>query len=273
VSDPVPNGHFAGTLRADRAVGGIFLAETEYQARMRVPAHAHEHALCTIVLSGAMIEQRGARQVRCETGALIYHPSDEPHAHEFCAGMSRCFVVQFGAPWSDRMRALEVRQPSAPLDLRRGRANWLAGELYREFRSPDTAATLAIEGFALAMLSEIARSSERRERGARPGWLLRVVDMLHESGAATPQLAVLAEAAGVHPTHLARTFRRYYGCTLGQYVRRLRIEAARGELLAGKKPLSRIALEAGFADQAHFTRAFKALTGQTPGAYRREAAR
>jgi AraC-like DNA-binding protein len=68
--------------------------------------------------------------------------------------------------------------------------------------------------------------------------------------------------------HLARAFREHYGCSIGEYVRRLRIEAACEELSRANKPLSAIAAAAGFYDQAHFTNVFKAHVGVTPGQFR-----
>jgi AraC family transcriptional regulator len=68
---------------------------------------------------------------------------------------------------------------------------------------------------------------------------------------------------------LARTFRRQRGESVGDCVRRLRVESARRLLEDGRQPLSEVALAAGFADQSHFTRVFRRLTGMTPGEYRR----
>jgi AraC family transcriptional regulator len=52
-------------------------------------------------------------------------------------------------------------------------------------------------------------------------------------------------------------------------VRRLRIEEAARRFAAGAVPLVEVALDAGFADQAHFSRVFKQVTGLTPGEYRK----
>ena len=82
--------------------------------------------------------------------------------------------------------------------------------------------------------------------------------------------AELAALAEVHPVSVVRAFRRHTGLTPGAYVRRLRLEAAARALLAGGEPIAQVALEAGFASQAHFTRAFSAHFGRPPGAFRRE---
>ena len=87
-----------------------------------------------------------------------------------------------------------------------------------------------------------------------------------------PSLAELAAGVGVHPVTLARAFRRTFGCTIGEYLRRLRIERAAEQLATGTQPLAEIALAAGFADQSHFSNVFRRRVGMSPSAYRREVA-
>ena len=79
----------------------------------------------------------------------------------------------------------------------------------------------------------------------------------------------LAAHAGVHPSHLARSFRRHLGCSPGAYLRRLRLERACEALAETRASILAIALEAGFSGQAHFTRAFHRTMGLPPGAYRK----
>ena len=108
-----------------------------------------------------------------------------------------------------------------------------------------------------------ARSSERRASGGGPPWLRRVVAILHDSGMA-PRLGELAAEGGVHPAHLTRTFRRFYGSTPGEYARNVRLCRAIVLVRTSRQPIGRIAIEAGFFDQSHFTRWVKRKTGMTP---------
>lgn len=264
------DGHFVGSLRSTRQVSGLTLAETEYASGLHVPAHAHEHALCCLVLEGSFTERSGTRSVQCAPGSLIFHPQDEPHAHDFHRTGGRCFNIQFGSIWVERMERFGLRQPDSPADLHRGKPGWLAGQLYQEFCTEDSASMLSIEGFALALLGEISRSGSTGERSsAKPGWLRKAVEHLHAHFLEPLSLTEIARTVEIDPSHLARTFREHYGCTMSEYVRRLRIDLARKELLTGSRPLSEIAYSTGFTDQAHFSRVFKELTGLTPGAFRK----
>jgi AraC family transcriptional regulator len=78
----------------------------------------------------------------------------------------------------------------------------------------------------------------------------------------------LAAEAGVHPVHLSRTFRRFRGRTLGDYLQELRVRHVCQGLADADRPLVDLSLDAGFTDQSHCTRVFKRLTGMTPGVFR-----
>jgi AraC-like DNA-binding protein len=96
--------------------------------------------------------------------------------------------------------------------------------------------------------------------------LLRARDLLHASQGGAVSLDDLAAAAGLSKFHLLRAFAKRFGVPPHTYHTQLRIAAARS-LLANGLPISRVALEAGFADQSHLTRHFARNVGVTPGAY------
>ena len=127
---------------------------------------------------------------------------------------------------------------------------------------------MGTEELVLEMLAELGGIRAQERERHTPRWLARVRDELHARYEEVIRVHDLADEAGVHPVHLARVFRRRHGCTVGNYVHRLRIEHACGALGDSKASLSSIALETGFSDQAHFTRRFKELTGMSPGRYR-----
>ena len=97
--------------------------------------------------------------------------------------------------------------------------------------------------------------------------------MVIEHFSETLKLTQIAAEVGVHPVYLATAFRQKFGVTVGEFVRRLRIEHACAELKKEDLPLSAIALQAGFADQSHFSKVFKSYVGMTPREYRSRRSR
>jgi AraC family transcriptional regulator len=115
-----------------------------------------------------------------------------------------------------------------------------------------------------------------RPRSAGPGGLeeerLRRVLLhveTHLQGAL--RLEELASVAGTSRAHFARQFRRSTGHSPHQYVLRCRIELARQLLRHTDLPIGEIALRAGFVDQSHLNRRFRAELGLTPGLFAQQA--
>src|SRR5574341_1998626 len=101
-----------------------------------------------------------------------------------------------------------------------------------------------------------------------PRWLQQARELLHGRFMEHLTLAEVAHNVGVHPVHLAQAFHKSYQCTVGDYVRQLRVEYACRELASSETPIVEIALAAGFCDQSHFTRTFKRCIGVAPSQYR-----
>jgi len=172
-------------------------------------------------------------------------------------------------------RAEAIRPYSAVLAQRRslqgGPAETIARRLQEELRSPDDAALLAIEGLLLELVATVSRIEPDTPPRRTSLWLETARDLIHADPTSRISLAGLAEAVGVHPITLARGFRASYGCSVGTYVRRLKVELAGRWLTDTDLPLAEIALAAGFCDQSHFSNLFRRIIGVTPSHYRRQA--
>jgi AraC-like DNA-binding protein len=82
-------------------------------------------------------------------------------------------------------------------------------------------------------------------------------------------LAELAGALRVSPHHLSRLFGAATGHTISRHRTRLRVRAALERLAEGERNLAGLAVDLGFVDQSHLTRAVRDETGHTPAALRR----
>jgi AraC-like DNA-binding protein len=110
--------------------------------------------------------------------------------------------------------------------------------------------------------------ARRPAASAEPRGVDRAREYIHAHYRDAISLEELADVAGVSKYHLVRTFRAAVGAPPHRYQQCLRLTRSLLMLRRGT-PLSAIAYELGFADQSHFTRAFRAEYGTTPGAWLR----
>jgi len=186
-------------------------------------------------------------------------PAGEMHTSAFHT-LATCFHIEFGGTWRHRLLGDAGIVPE-PQEFLVGRVPMLAGQMYQEFLQSDRCSPLVIEGLAYELMGWSARETQRTRN--RPQWLIDARDLVHDRFNKSLTLTQIAEHVGVHPVHLAREFKRAFGWTVREYVRRLRVDFVSRHLSSGA-PLSDLALQSGFADQSHLTRVFKRITGQTP---------
>jgi AraC family transcriptional regulator len=261
----------AGASRARvLLLGSVRVSEVMFAPRLHLPLHEHERHTMAVSLSGEY-DTIARRTVRSTSGSALVEPSGDRHECNFGAEGARVLVIQpqdedlardvFASLFAER-RALRDRGMMAAA-LRVG----------RELCEPDPSTPLAVEGLALQILADAARGFADSRQEPRQAWLDRAEEKLRSCLTRPIRLSEVAAAAGVHPVHLQRVFRSHHGVPIGAWHRRLRLDWAAHRLSATRTPLIAIALDAGFADQSHFTRAFVRAFGISPSRYRREAKR
>lgn len=246
---------------------GFLMSEIAYAARGRLSEHSHENAHFCFVLQGTYSESDNQQEVQCKPFTLTFRPPGELHKDKFHNQEVRVFTIEIPPRWIERLQQDSIYLGSS-INFQGGLISRLSDRLVKEVHRMDTAASLIIEGLTLEIMAETARHSAQKAERTIPYWLKRAKDLLRARFAENLTLEQIASEVGVHPIHLASVFRQKYHCTVGEYVRGLRIEYARHEIERGELPLALIALEAGFANQGHFSSTFKRLTGFTPVAYR-----
>lgn len=259
---------FSGSrVVSEREIAGLHLVDGVYRAKTRVPNHSHEQAVFCIALNGACHELFAGRVRHYEALTVQFLPSHQCHTLAFPFTDMRAFSIDVGRSWLERAREYSLKLDKS-IHSHGGLLAGLMMKLYREFRHVDNASPLAIEGLALELLAEVSRYQIKLTEKHAPRWLELAVEMLRERFAERLTITEVATTVGVHPVHLAREFRRFKGCTVGEYVRRLRIERACRQLHNSEERLAAIASAAGFSDQSHFCRTFKRVIGMTPNEYR-----
>lgn len=257
---PVTQGRI---LRTER-LHGLVLTETRHAPGTVLDRHAHYHAAVTVPLSGCFSESVEGRRHDCRMGTVLFKGAGAVHENHYPPGGSHALIIEV------------LRPPSV----------WMASELsgvesrlvaglpwalaFRVYDSPDEGSRrLQLEELLGEIFAPPADGTSRESRESPPPWLRKVVERLEEEWRSPPTLADLAEERRVHPVYLARAFRRHYHRSIGDLVKRKRLDAAIIALLHRREPLSRLALDLGFYDQSHFTRVFRGAVGMPPGVFRR----
>jgi AraC family transcriptional regulator len=260
-------------VRQARAYGAHYV-ETRHAAFASHASHLHTTSTIALLVRGALevrfaSGRRFAVDAGAAGGALVVPPGP---AHRGRVGSDGAHVLLV-MPDADRLSMMG----SAASDVLTDPAWWrgpgvamLGRGLLYELAIADDAAALALEGLTLELVAMLVRRRGESVRpGSPPAWLRRVRETLNDRHPERElRIADLARVADVDPAHLARAFRHHYGMTAGAYLRQIRIQRAADVLARSSAPLAQIALDAGFADQSHFTRIFRKAYGVTPHRWR-----
>ena len=258
-------------IRISRAADGV----ERLKARLSGRAYGrHRHDTYTICLTedGAQhFDYRGVAEVSTPGEIVVLHP-DEPHdGHAGGAGEFgyRAIYVE-PARIAEALRAICGRP--VPLPFCRtpvSRNSTLGAAIRAAFAAPEE---LALDA-ALEQLAEALIEADPSIRSLLPPARLamraleRARLLLDAERPRAVHAAELEAATGLSRYELARQFRFAFGTTPYRYLTMRRLDFARAQLRT-EATLVEIALDSGFADQAHFTRVFKAAYGMTPGRYR-----
>ena len=243
-------------------INGIRLAEVRMPSGLRLASHAHPAGQLVLVQEGAYWERWSSQHVRLRPGSMLFRPPGQPHENGFDGGDVVALVVSYPR---ERLGSRAGRLPPTllPSDL-----GDLVAQVRLELRRRDGSSRSALEGLALLLLSRVERLPDS---GRAPGWLSEALNYVERHFAERIALDDVAGAVAVHRTTVAAAFRRHLNRSVGQAIRNARIRRALDLIVSGQKPLSEIALECGFFDQAHMGRLVRRHAGCSPAVIRRTA--
>ncbi|KAA9340364.1 helix-turn-helix transcriptional regulator [Larkinella humicola] len=257
-------GNYSGQILDPRQADGLLIGRTVYQPQTaQSPWHYHQNAHISFLLQGRCQEQKQPGvSIHRTAGDIVFMHAGQAHqitttvfpSQNLNVEISRAFLSRFDLQESTCNQTLATH-PFARV---------LLVNLYREWTRQD-----ALDPACAMLLLDLIGSSPDTFSARQPTWMRLAEQRLRDQWQIPPTLAELASLAQVHPVTLSKGFHKYKGCTLGTYLRRLKIEQAIGLIHTAKNSLSEIAFLCGFADQSHFIRTFRELTGLLPSAYKK----
>ena len=260
------SGDAAGLLLRRVSLPGFVLTSTRYAPRLRLTEHAHTSGFVLFVRHGSFVEHHGGSTDGLDRWTCMYRPQLDGHANEFGPAGATLSAIDVNGSWIERLRDAGFRDER--LTVRSPFVQQFADRLEAEILMPDSMSGMVIEALTTEVLVFGLRATLRRNEPRSRSAAHRARRIIENEFASSLSLARIAAEVGVHPVHLARQFRAAHGCSVGEYIRIVRVAFARRQLTASDDPIAAIAVDAGFADQSRLSKSFKRITGETPAAYR-----
>ncbi|MGD1082900.1 MAG: AraC family transcriptional regulator [Candidatus Sulfotelmatobacter sp.] len=243
----------------------VKVEEIVYAGGLCVARHFHDTANLLYIVAGVHWSGYSRGGDTCVPHTVRFLPAGELHESYFPIE-SRCLNVELRQSILD-LAAEHGKTISSPGQVTGAVSAALGARLYQELVEKDDDSLLDMEGVILRLLL-VDEQDGLGHREPMPYWLLQVREMLHEEPNRRRTLTDLARCVGRHPVQISRQFHQHFGCTIGEYLRRVRVARAQSLLSCPEMEVSQIALDCGFCDQSHFTTAFRKLTGMPPYRYR-----
>lgn len=237
--------------------------------------HSHAHFSIGAITAGRSTYVHEQAQFEVATSTVVLMNPGDVHACNPIDDQPWSYVMLYvETPWlTDLQHQLEF---SEDLAFRRFSATHLQDAvLFRDLMAlyevlvDDQQDVLRKQSTAVEFFSDLQlRLNPAGQALREPNFKLeRAADFIREHCTELLSLEDICAAAQLSPSYLIRAFKQHYGMTPHAFLVNQRIQFAR-ERLRGGQLIADVALEAGFADQAHFQRAFKQHLAATPGQYR-----
>lgn len=237
---------------------GIAVVETEYQNKVYEGWHSHNNAHITLFLKGGTTEKRKNFSETVGPGSLLFYHSDELHLNQDTLFPSRNINIEVD---ENILKQLDISEAVIEKSVQNEMyTKFLILKIFKETLTADAFSSDTIT-MLFSQLSNTHQHLERFEKS--PFWVKSLQELLNDCWNENPNLTDLAQVLNLSPITISKHFPRYFGCTLGEYMRRIKINRSLS-LIQSNQSLTEISFQCGFSDQSHFIRTFKNQTGFLP---------
>jgi AraC family transcriptional regulator len=171
---------------------------------------------------------------------------------------------------------LETVSVAPQMQVRDEKIYHIALAIKAELESQDRHDRVYAEGLGLALAAHLLRcygngSPNGACQGLTRKQLQKAISYIREHLTKDLTLSELAVLTGISPSHFKVLFKRSTGVPVHKYIVRCRVEHAVNLITQGRRTLSDVALQSGFADQSHMSRCMRRVAGMTPATVMRNA--
>ena len=256
-------GKYYGELNSEMSFNGILLTKYNYHEDY-TPWHYHENPYFMFVLHGNMIDRNKKVKTLCPPGGLMFTNWQEVHQGTKHSSKAGGFHLELEKRWLEKYD-ISLMDVEGSVQLKNPLIKSLMYNVFLESCINDNNSQSSIELLILDVFKKM-KNSRLDIDAKRPSWVKKLSEIILDAEV-DYSLSSLSQELNIHPVHLSREFHRYFGVTLGQYVRQLRVNKALALMMANRFSMTEICYKCGFYDQSHFISNFKSIYNTTPSHY------
>jgi|SRR5882724_5289231 len=251
----------SGVLGHTRGFSDFAISQTSYAAGAQLSPHCHAEPILSFAIAGGTTVSVAGKTEWSDEGSLLYLPAGVPHANAYPGAAVRLHVEIAPSFWK---RIAGKRTATTSRVMRHPITRELRRSIFSPLWNTDATAEIEIATYLADLIGLIAANKKSKRESFPSQWLLRLRDFLDAHCTEQLGMQALVEAAGRHPVHISREFRRHFGKTITEFLRTRRVMRAAKLIARDSQSLASIALECGFCDQSHLTNAFRRHTRLAP---------
>ncbi|MEL7122669.1 MAG: AraC family transcriptional regulator [Bacteroidota bacterium] len=255
-------GEYTGKIEDKVSINGGIVSRTYYTRNSNPEWHCHENLHIVFVFQNGLSQKKRVDNYTDHKGKAIFFHSGEIHRFLSPAIISKSANVELSEAFLKKydLTEHEVNYNFSKQQNPKSLLLAMQSELIRKEQNQDQN--------VLSILLELISEPQTISPSA-PRWLSQLEELLHDQWTEDFSLHELSNYLNIHPVTISKYFRKHFGCTLGQYRRKQRIERSIDLIKSSNLSLTEIAHYCGFADQSHFIRTFKEHTHLLPNLYRK----
>ena len=258
-------GKYYGSKQIELPLNKIVLSQYNYTIET-TPWHYHENPYLMFVLHGDMIDCNKKVKSLLPAGSLMFNNWQEQHYGVRHSPEATGFHVEFERSWFKKNEInLDIFEGSQKIDD--PQIKLLISKIYYEFLLSDDHSQLSTDLLLLQICDALSVKKSKSNNGI-PSWVKKLKEILHYD-CTNITLQSLSKEVGVHPVHISRAAPKYLSVSLGEYIRKIKLNKAISFLLDSNMSLTEIAYLSGFSDQSNFNHVFKCYYQVSPGYFRK----
>lgn len=255
-------GNYTGNIKNFKQHAGFITNLTTYNENYKTDFHYHENPHLSLIVEGGNFEHKKNQSSVKIFGNVSFYHSGEIHKTIPTVEMTKnlnleiesVFIKENFLSENTFKNAVEKNSDSRLLMLK----------IYSELQLNDNLTETSIQVLLLNFNEDLNILKYKSNK-----WCIDLKDILNDEWDEKHNLSDLSQRLGVHPVTISKYFRKYFGCTYGDYVRKIKIDKSLNLIKHSNQSLTEIAFLCGFADQSHFIRVFKLYTGINPKAFQK----